>query len=178
MIKFDNLQAALEEYGNVIAEQYKSNLKANGHKATGNLINSITSHITVNGYEYAIELTLEKYYKYIEEGTGAAHSPDPHSNYWPKVNAILNWIRIKPILPKPMANGKLPTEKQLVFLIGRAIAGESPNQSMLKSPNGGVKGSGDLEKAIDTTINEWDEKITDALDKDIMNCIDEILLMA
>lgn len=150
MIKFDNLQAALEEYGNVIAEQYKSNLKANGHKATENLINSITSHITVNGYEYAIELTLEDYYKYVEEGR--------RPGKFPPVDKILEWIKVK--------NGKLPTEKQLAFLISRKIANE------------GTKGTYDLEKAIDTTINEWDEKITDALDKDVMNCIDEILLMA
>lgn len=158
MIKFDNLQAALEEYGNVIAEQYKSNLKANGHKATGNLINSITSHITVNGYEYAIELTLEDYYKYVEEGR--------RPGKFPPVSKILEWVKVKRILPTPMANGKLPTEKQLAFLISRKIAEK------------GTKGTYDLEKAMDTTINEWDEKITDALDKDIMNCIDEILLMA
>jgi len=157
MIKFDNLQAALEEYGNVIAEQYKSNLNANGHKATGNLINSITSHITVNGYEYAIELTLEDYYKYVEEGR--------RPGKFPPIDKILQWIKVKKILPTPI-NGKLPTEKQLAFLISRKIANE------------GTKGTYDLEKAIDTTINEWDEKITDALDKDIMNCIDEILLMA
>lgn len=157
MIKFDNLQAALEEYGNVIAEQYKSNLKANGHKATGNLINSITSHITVNGYEYAIELTLEDYYKYVEEGR--------RPGKFPPVDKILQWIKVKKILPTPI-NGKLPTEKQLAFLISRKIANE------------GIKGTYDLEKAIDTTINEWDEKITDALDMDVMNCIDEIMLMA
>ena len=156
MIKFDNLQQVLEEYGNVIAEQYKSNLKANGHKATGNLINSITSHITVNGNEYAIELTLEDYYKYVEEGR--------RPGKFPPVDKILQWIKVKHILPTPI-NGKLPTEKQLAFLISRKIAEK------------GTKGTYDLEKAIDTTINEWDEKITDALDMDVMSCIDEIMLV-
>lgn len=156
MIKFDNLQQVLEEYGNVIAEQYKSNLKANGHKATGNLINSITSHITVNGNEYAIELTLEDYYKYVEEGR--------RPGKFPPVDKILQWIKVKHILPTPI-NGKLPTEKQLAFLISRKIAEK------------GTKGTYDLEKAMDNTINEWDEKITDALDMDVMSCIDEIMLV-
>ena len=156
MIKFDNLQQVLEEYGNVIAEQYKSNLKANGHNATGKLINSITSHITVNGNEYAIELTLEDYYKYVEEGR--------RPGKFPPVDKILQWIKVKHILPTPI-NGKLPTEKQLAFLISRKIAEK------------GTKGTYDLEKVMDNTINEWDEKITDALDMDVMSCIDEIMLV-
>lgn len=166
MIKFDNLQAALEEYGNVIAEQYKSNLKANGHKATGNLINSITSHITVNGYEYAIELNLADYWYYVENGRGPTQTTAPSQ---PTLREkILEWIKVKKI-PTTGMNPKLPEEKkleQLAFLITRKIHTE------------GFEGSNDLEKAIDITINEWDEKITDALDKDVMNCIDEILLMA
>ena len=83
------------------------------HSASGNLLNSLTSKINFDSNRFEIRIEGADYGKYLEEGT------KPH---FPPVDAILQWIRIKPILPRPFANGKLPTENQLAYLIGRKIS--------------------------------------------------------
>lgn len=167
MIEFKHLQQTLEELGEAIKNRYKENLSDSDRKASYNLINSVKYHTVINGYELSIDLEMEDYWKYVEWDT------KPH---WPPIDKILEWVKIKPVLPTPMANGKLPTERQLAFLISRAIAGESPNQAKLKNPKGGTTGSHDLESTMEEIDQKWEEKIVDALDADVMGNIDEILM--
>lgn len=154
MVEFKHLQEALAQYADAIADKYKTNLENSGRRASGELIASVNSKVTVNGNEYAIELNLEDYWYYVENGRKPGKFPPP--------DKILQWIKMKPILPQPMANGKLPTEKQLAFLIGRKIANE------------GFEGTKDLEHTMEEV--DYEQVIQDALDADVMNCLDEILL--
>lgn len=153
MIEFKNLQEALAQYAQAIADKYKTNLESSGRRATGQLITSVNTVVVVNENEFAIDLNLEDYWKYVEEGRGAGKFPPP--------DKILEWIRVKPILPTPLANGKLPTEQQLAFLIGRKIANE------------GFQGTHDLQHTMEEV--DYEEIIVEALDKDIMGGLDEIL---
>lgn len=153
MIEFKNLQEALAQYAQAIADKYKTNLESSGRRATGQLITSVNTVVVVNENEFAIDLNLEDYWKYVEEGRGAGKFPPP--------DKILEWIRVKPILPTPLANGKLPTEQQLAFLIGRKIANE------------GFEGTHDLQHTMEEV--DYEEIIVEALDKDIMGGLDEIL---
>lgn len=113
---FTRLMEALDDYGQEVKRLYQARLISDGKKATGNLINNINVLIanTAMGLEYEVFLQLEDYWKYVEKGRRAGK--------FPPVDKILEWIRVKPIVPRPMANGKLPTENQLAFLIGRKIA--------------------------------------------------------
>lgn len=154
MIEFKNLQAVLEELGKAIKLRYQENLIESDRKASYNLIGSIQYQTVINGQELAIDLELADYWKYVEDDTR------PH---WPPVDKILEWVRIKPVLPTPLSNGKLPTEKQLAFLISRKIS------------EVGTTGSHDLERTLEEIDQEWEDKIIDALDADIMNCFDEII---
>ena len=155
MVEFRHLQEALAQYAQAITDRYKQNLESSGRRASGELISSVNSKVTVNGNEYAIELNLEDYWYYVENGRGAGKFPPP--------DKILQWIKVKPILPTPMSNGKLPTEKQLAFLIGRKIANE------------GFEGTHDL----DNTMKEvdYEQIIQDALDMDMMEYVDEIFAL-
>lgn len=153
MIEFKNLQEALAQYAQAIADKYKTNLESSGRRASGQLITSVNTVVVVNENEFAIDLNLEDYWKYVEEGRGAGKFPPP--------DKILEWIRVKPILPTPLANGKLPTEQQLAFLIGRKIANE------------GFEGTHDLQHTMEEV--DYEEIIVEALDKDIMGGLDEIL---
>ena len=153
MIEFKNLQEALAQYAQAIADRYKTNLESSGRRATGQLITSVNTVVVVNENEFAIDLNLEDYWKYVEEGRGAGKFPPP--------DKILEWIRVKPILPTPLANGKLPTEQQLAFLIGRKIANE------------GFEGTHDLQHTMEEV--DYNAIIEEALDKDIMGGLDEIL---
>ena len=153
MIEFKNLQEALAQYAQAIADKYKTNLESSGRRATGQLITSVNTVVVVNENEFAIDLNLEDYWKYVEEGRGAGKFPPP--------DKILEWIRVKPILPYPDRNGKLPTENQLAFLIGRKIANE------------GFEGSNDLENTMEDV--DYEEQIQEAMDKDVLGCLDELL---
>lgn len=110
---FKNLLPILEEYATEFERIYKEKLKADNRVATGNLINSIKTKVRQGKDYFSVVFNAAEYWKYVEEGRNAGK--------WPPREAILNWIRAKKILPRPDANGKLPTEQQLSFLIQRAI---------------------------------------------------------
>jgi len=155
MIEFKHLQHAMAEYARAIEDRYKTNLANSGRRASGDLISSVNTKVIVNDNEYSIELQLADYWKYVENGRGAGK--------FPPVDKILEWIKVKPILPHPDKNGKLPTEKQLAYLIGRKIANE------------GFEGTNDLEH----TLNEvdYEQIIAEAFNMDVMDYINEILLI-
>ena len=74
---------------------------------------------------------------------------------FPPVSAIERWIEVKPVLPRPMSNGKLPTNKQLAYLIGRKIAIEGISPKPL------------LQRSVDDVWNNMREFISEALAKDL-----------
>ena len=51
---------------------------------------------------------------YVENGRGPGK--------FPPIDKILEWIRVKPVIPYTDSRGRLPTEEQLAFLIARKIA--------------------------------------------------------
>lgn len=153
LIVFQRLAEVLNDFGVAIGEQYKKNLTDSGRNASHALYNSIRSQVSVNGMTYDVELVMEEYWKYIEYGT------KPH---FPPVSKILEWVRIKPVLPTPMANGKLPTEEQLAWMIAKKIDRE------------GTEGKPDLSDALDSLLDEWEQKISDALDADVSDCFDRV----
>lgn len=93
--------------------ELKNKLKANDSYASGTLSNSLKGIVKQNGKYIVISIQLEDYWKYIENGT------KPH---FPPVDAIKKWISVKPVLPRPLKSGKLPTSNQLAFLIARKIS--------------------------------------------------------
>ena len=145
-LTFRNLQRVLMQYAETVVQQYRENLTASDRIASGELINNITYSVQENGQWYEVVLTLQDYWKYVEYDTR------PH---FPPISKILEWVRVKPVLPRPDANGKLPTEKQLAYLIARKI-------SIV-----GTEGSHDLRDAVNLTTEQWREKIRVALMKDL-----------
>lgn len=154
MIEFRHLQEALAQYAQAIADQYKQNLEDSGRRASGELVSSVNTKVVVDGNEYVIELELQDYWKYVEEGT------KPH---FPPVSKILEWVKVKQILPTPMANGKLPTEQQLAWMIAKKI------------DRVGTEGSNDLEHTMEEV--DYNAIIEEALDADIMESLDEIFML-
>ena len=155
LITFENLQKVLQEYGEAIRNEYQDNLINSDRIASGGLLNSVEFEVVQQGNSFKVNLNLADYWIYLEEGT------KPH---FPPVSAILKWIEMKPVLPRPLDNGKLPTPKQLAFLIGRKISEE------------GTEGTHDLQKAA-TSINEqYREKIIEAFTKDVQNTMDGYIL--
>lgn len=155
LLSFDNLLQVLEEYGQAIRNEYQDNLIRADKVASGELLNSVEFEVVQNGTNFKVNLNLADYWKYIEEGTR------PH---FPPISALLDWIKVKPILPRPDDNGKIPTPKQLAFLIARKISEE------------GTEGSHSLQKAAQTINDQWREKIVEAFTKDVQGTMDGYII--
>ena len=144
----------LEDLAKDVRENYKAQLELHDRIASGDLMNSVTTSVEVNGTVYSVWISLADYWKYVEDGTR------PH---WPPKAAIDRWIEIKPVIPRPDKNGHIPTPAQLSFLIRRKIARE------------GTEGSHDLRKTEDAVLPAYEERLLEALERDALNYIEKVL---
>lgn len=166
LLELTELQKVLQDFATDIRDRYRDVLSNNDHIASRKLVDSIKTQVVVGDNYYEVTMTLEDYWKYVEEDT------PPH---WPPRDAILKWIEVKPIIPRPDDNGRIPSPKQLAFLIGRAMAGKSPNQEKLKNPNGGTTGTHDLQQTKEDILPWWREQISQALGYDMENYIRKLV---
>lgn len=127
-MNFEDIDTALDSLMNEFQYAYASKLIDTNHTASGNLALNQKHYFVFDGRYYRIYLQLEDYWKYLENGT------KPH---FPPIEKIAEWIRIKPVLPRPNAKGKLPTQKQLAFLIARSISvkGTKPTHTLQQTIN-------------------------------------------
>ena len=107
----------------------KQQLISDGKKATGNLINSIRGYVEYKGTILSVVIDVADYWRYVEYGRKPGK--------FPPIDKIRQWTKVKPVLPRPGKNGKLPTENQLAFLIARKIAkkGIPATHSLSKTVN-------------------------------------------
>lgn len=152
---FENLTRVLNDYGKFLVEEYKDNLILDNKNASDNLYNSVKYIVdTSTKGRFEVKISLLEYWKYIENGRRAGK--------FPPITAIKDWIKVKPVLPKPMSNGKLPTEQQLTYLISRKIALD------------GIKPNPILENSIKSITESMMEFIEEAVIQDIENEIEFI----
>ena len=131
-----------------LLERYKQSLKDNNHIASGNLYNTATYKTNINGSWFELTFVLDEAWRYIENGT------KPH---FPPISAIENWITVKHIIPSTN-NGRVPTTKQLAYVIAREIS------------HNGTKATKLLQKTIDGAddlINMLVELIEKQLEEEI-----------
>ena len=147
LIDLPHVQAVMEEMAIAIRNEYQDNLIRNDRIASGDLLNNIEYEVTRGDFTYTIYVKMKDYWYYVENGRKAGK--------WPPIDNILNWIRVKPVLPRPNAKGKLPTPQQLAFLIARKIGEE------------GTEGTQDLRKATDTIWDTFEDRLYEAIDEDV-----------
>lgn len=165
--EYPNLERVLREMGARMQEFMRAHLEQNGTNASSKLSNSIQYLIQKDGQDYEISISLEDYWKWVENGTKA---------HWPPRDKIAEWIRVKPVIPEPDKNGKLPTVEQLSFLISRAMAGQSPNQSELKNPNGGTQAQPFFWNSVEEAVAEFEDRVGEAIAKDIDQNVETMLI--
>lgn len=153
-----HLKQVLNAYAKDAEETYKRILIREGKPASGNLLNSVHARVKIdNEAEYEVVLELADYWKFVEGGSkGTETSPAGavYKAHWPPVNALLDWIRVKPVIPRPV-NGKLPSPNQLAYLIGRKIK----TQGIAPVPA--------MEETIEQLNAKYLEGIKDALALDV-----------
>lgn len=143
----------LEDYAQTLRNLYQDKLITDDKIATGRLLNSIEYVVEKNDMQIEVSLRIEDYWKYIEDGREAGR--------FPPIDKIREWIRVKPILPRPF-NGKLPTEDQLTFLISRKIAEE------------GIEAGHQLSDSISDLRLEWEKQFNEAITQDIEGGLDAL----
>lgn len=143
----------LKEYAIELRNTLQDSYITDDRIATGDLLNSVEYIIEKDDRQIEVSLQLKEWWKYVEEDT------KPH---FPPPDAMLNYIKAKPILPKPDNNGKLPTPNQLAYLIGRKIS------------EVGTTGTHNVRDTVRLINERYEEKIGQAISEDINNELDVI----
>lgn len=136
-----------------LANAYRNTLRSEGKVATGNLVNFTTS-IAQDDKWFSVIFNLPDYWKYVENGRRAGKQPP--------LEAILNWIIVKPIVPRAI-NRRVPTTKQLAFLIARKIGREGipPTHALNNTIN-----SPQAQSLIDVLCNLLIEQLEKPIDNE------------
>lgn len=154
-LMFPNIERVLKEYADSVGDTYRSYMQLGGKDASGKLSQSAKAEVRHGGNRYEVVMHLEEYWKYVEYGRKPGKFPPP--------DKIREWVEIKPVIPRPMKNGKLPTVEQLSYLIGRKIA--------IK----GIPPSPVLATTTRTLNEEFFDKIYEAIRLDVSNAVKTII---
>ena len=157
LINLEKVQTVLEDYGRDVRNAYQDNLIKGDRISSGKLLNSVEYTVDFNGVSYLVKLTLEDYWKYLEKGVRGKDNPSsPFDNPgWKAYPFILNWISVKPVIPRPGKDGKIPTPRQLAGAITRNIV------------ELGTQPTNDLERAIEEVNAQYRDKLVYALRDDM-----------
>lgn len=150
-LEFKHLKEVLNRFGDLVKTRYQSYVP----EATGTLAGETSFHVDVNGNKYEVVLNLPVYWKWVENGRKAGKMPP--------IEPILDWIKAKPVVPRER-DGRLPTEKQLAFLIARSIGKD------------GTKGKHVLERSVQEGLDMMLESIKQAFLEDIKGDVDKVLM--
>lgn len=155
LIEFPKTMEVLKQLAEDVKRGYIENLVRDGHPTMygqNRLTDTITTSVSVDGHKFTASLNMNKYWEYLEYGTGPARG---RAQYWPPSDAIAKWIQIKPVIPRPDDNGRIPTPKQLNYLIRRKIHDE------------GITGTHGFEKTRDAIVPYYIGRLESAFNEDI-----------
>ena len=147
--------ATLDEYAQRAEELYKRKLTDKGINASYKLLNSVETVVRRNDDEFTVSINLEDYWYYVENGRKPGR--------FPPVSKILEWVRVKPVIPYTDSRGRLPTEEQLAFLISRKIAEQ------------GTEGKHILYETVDELNRYYLPRLQQSLDRDFARFESEIV---
>lgn len=159
-IKWTHLEETLNNFADYFIQEAKNNLSDNNSNASFNLYNSFEKIIEIGDDYFSVKISLEDYWKYVENGRKAGK--------FPPLPKIQNWVEIKAIQPYPDANGRTPSVEQLTFLIGRKIANEGTEPHPFFKPA--------KQEAISRFEQSIDLAISEDIDTYILSQVDEYLL--
>ena len=91
-MEFRHLKEVLERYGELLCTRYQSYVP----EATGLLASTARFEVHYKDNSYEVGLYLKDYWKYVENGRKAGK--------FPPLSKIEEWIRVKPVIPRPNKN--------------------------------------------------------------------------
>ena len=165
LISFEHLAAVLNEYGAALKDAYRDEMDTRGKTASGNLeIKRSFSVVTDSVFgptSVEVFIELPAYWFNVEYG----RRPCPPSKGWVPVDKLIKWIQVKPVIPRPDKNGRVPTVKQLAFLINRAINDPDRKGDDPKRP--GIAPTPVLQSALDDVAAVFEQRIKNAITEDL-----------
>ena len=151
-----------KKVGKLIIASLQKELLGQGHKATGNLINSFEQRVIELPNSIVIEILMDEYGIYVNDGrkTGGKKVP---------INVLVEWIERKAIV-----NGDKEV-KSLAFAIQNTIHKEGlPTKGSFKfSNNGRRKGFIDfvIDNELDDVYNELEKQVFEGYDDAIATIV-------
>jgi hypothetical protein len=151
-----------KKVGKLIIASLQKELLGQGHKATGNLINSFEQRVIELPNSIVIEILMDEYGIYVNEGrkTGGKKVP---------INVLVEWIERKAI-----ASGDKEV-KSLAFAIQNTIHKEGiPTKGSFKFTNNGRrKGFIDfvIDNELDDVYNELEKQVFEGYDDAIATIV-------
>lgn len=163
--KMKNLGTVMETWSRVIIRTLKTELTKDQTVASRKLTQSIQAPVKIFGNKYVMEITMEDYWKSVDQGTKPGTRPD--------VNKILRWMQHKRIVPKPTKSGltkprskfgkKIFKDRRLA--LAQRIANAIYRRGTIK--RFGYKGSGFATDYMKTLPERMNESIRKATGEDI-----------
>lgn len=158
-IKWRNLERVLNEFADFFLQSAMNRLSDSDSNASFNLYNSLEKIIEIGEDSYSVKISLEDYWKYLEDGT------NPH---WAPIGPLKEWVSVKGIEPtRPDKNGRIPSVEQLPYMIQWKIARE------------GTKGKPFFGPSKDDAIERFRLSIDYAIDEDVSvwvnECVEEAM---
>ena len=148
-IPLPNVTNVLTLYKTRMEELLKKKIEEKGNIASGNLLASIHTRLEVEGDVYEVWLDTLKYLKFLDKGTKPHFVPE---------EPILKWVKEKRLPTRElMGDKKLPTEKQLAYLVRKSISEK------------GTKAYNTFTETLEDLNNEYIPLIENALRQDIYN---------
>lgn len=168
LLNFDNLLETLEQYQVAFRNALQDSYIMDDRLASGNLLNSAElEDIEIDGYTYTVSLRLADYWAYMEYGVNGnekdRESPFSFRDKMPPVSKILEWVKVKPVLPKRDKNNRLPTPSGLAYVIAKSIQRK------------GIEGTHNMRKTAEQINDEWIPKIAAAVTKDLSKSVGLII---
>lgn len=134
-------------YASSVLDAYRRNLAESGRPTRRDYLRGTAEYyVRVDEQTIHVGLDLAAYWRAVEKGT------DPHAV---PLDALREWIRMKPVVPMPDRNGRVPSIRSLAYLIGRKIARE------------GTQGTHDLERATAEVGDGFRERLRAAVEADV-----------
>lgn len=158
--EYPNLRTLFKQYQDELVNTLKQRLEQAGRRASGQLIDNISTNVITHGSTIVVNLIAADY---IGAVTQKGRKPTTNGGDGTLKEKINQWITQKGILPTPRQdkNGKiyLPTQEQLAFLIARKIHNEG---------NKLYREGGDdlLERVINEVNNKYVPLFHQALERD------------
>lgn len=162
LISFPATTAVLQQLADEVKAGYIDQLNQNGHwtkDGKDRLKDTITTVVTVGEKSFTASLKMNYYWQFLEEGiqpAGKFRNPG-----WKSFPFILNWVKIKPIIPRPPKTIK-PSKRTLESL-QKSTAGAIVAVRNIK----GDPGTHGFEKARDAILPQYYDRIRDALAQDV-----------